>query len=416
MKILYNLGILLYSLVARLIAPFNTKAKLWVNGRKNWEVLLKEAIDNDKVRIWIHCASLGEFEQGRTLIETIKQIRPEYSILLTFFSPSGYEIRKNYKVADHVCYLPSDTPRNARKFILITNPAAVIFVKYEFWYNYISIIHRNGIPFYLVSAIFRPDHHFFRWYGYFFRSLLLRFTHIFVQDTGSAELLNAKGINNVTVSGDTRFDRVIQIAESAKQIHDIETFRGKEKVLIAGSSWKPDEEIIAKYINASPEKLKWIFAPHEIDSANLDRLEKLFKTSVIRLSEFTPSKAHTRVLIIDSIGILSSAYRYGYIAVIGGGFGKGIHNILEAASWGIPVIFGPNYKKFREAVDLIDLDAAKCFHSYEEFSNVVNEWFSDDRAYELAARQAVDYVTGNSGATDKILKIIMLKDINNPFS
>jgi 3-deoxy-D-manno-octulosonic-acid transferase len=416
MKYLYNLGILIYVLVTRLLSPFNSKARLWTTGRKGWELLLTEKVNHDDTNIWIHCASLGEFEQGRPLIEAIKKIKPEYRIVLTFFSPSGYEIRKNYSYADYVCYLPADTPGNARKFIHLVNPAAVIFVKYEFWDNYTLLLKRSEVPLYLISGIFRKEQHFFKWYGSFFRKMLFRFSHFFVQDIQSRDLLKGIGIENVTVAGDTRFDRVVQIAGSAKNIPQIELFRGGEKLFLSGSSWHQDEEIISRYINLYPERMKWVFAPHEIDKANVDRLEKLFTTRVARFSEFTEESAETRVLIIDNIGMLSSAYRYAYIAEIGGGFGKGIHNILEAACCGIPVIFGPNHKKFREAVELINLHGASCFNTFEEFSRIIEIWLSDNDKYSDSAENAANYVKTNTGATNRILTKIVLKDINNPFS
>jgi len=276
MKYLYNLGILVYVLLVRLLSPFNSKAKLWTSGRKDWEMRLKEKISRNNINIWIHCASLGEFEQGRPLIEAIKKARPEYRIILTFFSPSGYEIRKNYTTADYVCYLPADTPGNAREFIHLVNPAAVIFVKYEFWYNYTHLLKRSSIPLYLISGIFRKEQHFFKWYGWFFRKMLFRFNHFFVQDLQSMDLLKGIGIEDITVAGDTRFDRVVQIAETAKNIPQIEVFRGGEKLFLAGSSWHQDEEIISRYINQYPDRMKWVFAPHEIDKANIERLEKLF--------------------------------------------------------------------------------------------------------------------------------------------
>jgi 3-deoxy-D-manno-octulosonic-acid transferase len=416
MKYLYNLGILIYVLAARLLSPFNSKARLWTNGRKGWDLLLKGKVSRNNTNIWIHCASLGEFEQGRPLIEAIKKIKPESRIVLTFFSPSGYEIRKNYTYADYVCYLPADTPGNARKFIHLVNPAAVIFVKYEFWDNYTLLLKRSRIPLYLISGIFRKEQHFFKWYGGFFRKILFRFSHLFVQDIESMNLLKGIGIENITMAGDTRFDRVVQIADSAKNIPQIELFRGKEKLFLVGSSWNQDEEIISRYINLYPDSMKWILAPHEIDKANVDRLEKLFITRVVRFSEFTEKSEEARVLIIDNIGMLSSAYRYAYIAAIGGGFGKGIHNVLEAACWGIPVVFGPNHKKFREAVELISLDGARCFNTFEDFSRIIDSWLSDRDNYLKSARNAAKYVKENTGATNKILNKISLKDINNPFS
>ncbi len=403
-------------MTARLLSPFNSKARLWTKGRKSWESIVREKVSRNSINIWIHCASLGEFEQGRPLIEEIKRIRPEYKIVLTFFSPSGYEIRMNYNNADCVCYLPADTQPNAVKFISIVNPAIVFFVKYEFWNNFTSVVEKKRIPMYLISGIFRADQHFFKWYGGFFRKILFRFSHIFVQDRNSMDLLTGVGIKNVSVAGDTRFDRVIQIADSAKSIQQIDLFKGSEKLFVTGSSWRQDEEIIARYINAHPDNMKWIFAPHEIDNANIDRLEKLFVTSTIRFSDFTEKSAGARVLIIDNIGMLSSVYRYAYIAAVGGGFGKGIHNILEAVCWGIPVVFGPNHKKFREAVELINLKGARCFSTFEEFSVIIDNWLSDQEDYLKSAEIAGNFVKENAGATDKILTKITFKDINNTFS
>ena len=396
MKIFYNLGILIYVLTASLLSPFNSKARLWTRGRKGWEAALRKKITPGNTNIWIHCASLGEFEQGRPLIEAIKKANPEYKIVLTFFSPSGYEVRKNYNVADHVCYLPADTPWNARKFISLINPAAVIFVKYEFWDNYTSVLERNGIPLYLISGIFRENQHFFRWYGGFFRKILFRFRYIFVQDNKSMDLLKKIGLKNVAVAGDTRFDRVAEIADSAKSIPQIERFKGEEKLFLAGSSWRQDEEIIARYINMNPKRMKWVLAPHEIDRPNIDRLEKLFTCEVARFSGFSDKSADARVLIIDNIGMLSSAYRYASIAEIGGGFGKGIHNVLEAACWGIPVLFGPNHKKFREAVELLSLDGAKSFSGFEEFSEIIDNWLSDKNEYLKISRKCLHIMSGRT--------------------
>lgn len=407
MRLLYNAGIFLYSAIAWIITPFNRKARAWVNGRKNWYDSLKGKIVAGEKYIWIHCASLGEFEQGRPVIESIKKERPANRILLTFFSPSGYEIRKNYPLADIICYLPYDTPRNAEKFISLVNPAIAIFVKYEFWDNFISGLNRKRIPLYLISGIFRKEQLFFRWYGGFFRKILGRFTSIFVQDQESLDLLKAIGIINVSVAGDTRFDRVAEIAGQTKEIPQMVRFRGSEKLFLAGSSWKPDEEIIAKYINSYPGIMKWVFAPHEIDNENIERLEKLFTVKSVRFTEFTDNSADARVMIMDNIGMLSSAYRYASIAAVGGGFGKGIHNILEPACWSIPVLFGPHYGKFREAVDLIAMEGAKSFNDYDDFEEILNLWISDETQYRKAATRAGDYVNKNRGATDLIMKEIV---------
>jgi 3-deoxy-D-manno-octulosonic-acid transferase len=406
MKVLYNIGIQIFSLFAYLIAPFNSKASLWVRGRKNWDRNISKKIRPGDRTIWMHCASLGEFEQGRPVIEAIKKEMPEFKIILTFFSPSGYEIRKNYEMADCISYLPSDTPGNAAKFIGLVRPEKVIFVKYEFWNNYISELYRNKIPLYLISGIFRQGQHFFKWYGAFFRAMLGKFERIFVQDQNSLELLASIGIEQVTLAGDTRFDRVVQIAGTARKIYQIEQFRGNEKLFLAGSSWKQDEEIIAEYINMFPHKMKWVFAPHEIDKANIDRLEKLLKVKCVRFSESGKVEDEARVMIMDNIGMLSSAYSYAYIAAIGGGFGKGIHNILEPACWGIPVVFGPNFEKFREAVDLKNRGGAETFSTQDEFRKILDLWLSDEKCYRSCAEEAAKYVKENTGATGIIIKEI----------
>jgi 3-deoxy-D-manno-octulosonic-acid transferase len=407
MRILYNIGIKIYIFAAYCASCFNKKALLWIKGQKNWEERLKgKLIKGDKI-IWIHCASLGEFEQGRPVIEAIKKADAGVKIVLTFFSPSGYEIRKDYPFADCVCYLPMDTPSNARKFVGMLNPRFVIFVKYEFWNNYISEIHKRNISLFLISAIFRPEQHFFKWYGVFFRNMLYKFKKIFVQDERSIGLLENIGIRDAILAGDTRFDRVVQIAGNAREISQLEHFRGEEKLFLAGSSWKPDEEIITGYINKSPDKMKWVFAPHEIDEPNISRLEKLINVKHVRFSEYNESHADARVLIIDNIGMLSSAYKYAYMAAIGGGFGKGIHNVLEAACWGIPVMFGPRYEKFREAVELIKENGAKTFSSSEDFSSIVDKWLLDTHYYSQSADAAGKYISKNTGATYIILGEIL---------
>jgi 3-deoxy-D-manno-octulosonic-acid transferase len=412
MGILYNIAIFVYNALIWIVSPFNSKASLLLKGRKNWEEKIGEKIKSGSKVVWIHCASLGEFEQGRPVLEAIKAEYPDVKIVLTFFSPSGYEVRKNYKSADFIGYLPGDTPRNAEKFIKIINPALVIFVKYEFWNNYISALYKKKIPLFLVSAIFRKEQHFFKWYGSFFRKMLLKFERIFVQNSDSIELLKSIGINDAILAGDTRFDRVVQIAEAAKEIMVLEKFRGDERLFLAGSSWWQDEEIITKYINNCPGTMKWVFAPHEIDIQNIERLEKLLSVKHVRFSEFSDSSADSRVLIIDNIGMLSSAYKYAYVAAIGGGFGKGIHNILEAACWGIPVMFGPKYEKFKEAIDLINEKGAMTYDSLETFSEILNKWLEDRDFYLKSVKTAGNYITKNTGATSIIMQEIRQKDIN----
>ncbi|MGQ9620121.1 MAG: 3-deoxy-D-manno-octulosonic acid transferase [Bacteroidales bacterium] len=412
MNFIYSLIIRIYTCVIYIASLFNSKARLWIEGRRRWQLKLASGTMDFKKTIWIHCASLGEFEQGRPLIEKIKKEMPDFRILLSFFSPSGYEIRKNYPLADYICYLPADTPENSRLFIETVNPEIALFIKYEFWNNYISELHRKDIPVYLVSGIFRKNQYFFKWYGRYFLGILKKFQHIFLQDEESSILLHRAGIENYTVTGDTRFDRVAKIAGSSKRIPVIEKFINGEKVLLAGSSWQKDEEIIADYINNYPARMKWIFAPHEPEQSNIERIERLFKTECVRFSQFSDKKISARVLIIDCIGLLSSAYRYAYIAEVGGGFGKGIHNILEPACWGVPVLFGPNYGKFREAISLINTKGAFCFNNYKEFETILDELISNSALYESASKTALKYITENTGATKKIFKMIFGEDIN----
>jgi len=403
MKFLYNAGIYLFIISAYLLSPFIKRARQWRDGTRDWTGRISGKLQGRGKRIWVHCASLGEFEQGRPLIEAIKKKDPDSVIILTFFSPSGYEIRKNYGVADAVCYLPPDTPGNTRKFIDLVKPDMAVFIKYEFWYNYIRQLKLSGIALYLVSGIFRSDQHFFRWYGGFFRNILKGFTWFFVQDKGSADLLKEAGFGNVTVAGDTRFDRVLELAANAKDIRELEVFCKGEKMLLAGSSWSGDEEILSRYINANPGLYKWVFAPHEISEANIRRLEGLLRVKSVRFSRLTEQDTEARVLIIDNIGMLSSAYRYASVAVVGGGFGKGIHNILEPACWGIPVLFGPNHVKFREAYGMIEAGAAWSFSCYEEFKILLESLSGNQDLYEKSARSAASYVADNAGATGIVM-------------
>jgi 3-deoxy-D-manno-octulosonic-acid transferase len=412
MRAVYTIIIILYTSLIRLVSPFNRKAYLWTEGRKGWKNRLKENFSEGDSTIWIHCASLGEFEQGRPLIERIKELSPGKKILVTFFSPSGYEIRKNSPFADYVSYLPADTPGNAAAFIEIVRPQLVLFIKYEFWANFLTEIRSRGIPLYLVSGIFRPGQHFFRWYGSYFRKLLDMFTFIYVQDSVSADMIKSIGIDKVSASGDTRFDRVARIAATAEPIPLLASFAGDEKVFIAGSSWPQDEEIIAEYINRNPLKMKWIFAPHEINEAGIIKLQELLEPKSIRYSDASANLREARVLIIDNIGKLSSAYRYAYISAVGGGFGKGIHNILEPACWKIPVLFGPNHLKFREAVELRKQGAAFSFRNKDEFNDIMTELIENKSLYQKASEVAGNYIGENIGATEKIVSSILRKDIN----
>jgi 3-deoxy-D-manno-octulosonic-acid transferase len=406
MTIVYQLGIFFYGLIIRVFALFNAKAKQFVNGRKNWERTLENKIDPEGSYLWFHCASLGEFEQGRPVIEEIKNRFPQYKIALTFFSPSGYEIRKNYEQADIVMYLPLDTKQNARKFINLLNPGKAFFVKYEYWYNYIFVLNAHNIPLYLISGIFRENQQFFKntpW-GKWYRKMLLGFKHIFIQNEKSTELLRNIGITNFTIAGDTRFDRVAAIAKSAKQFKNVEKFTANRLTVIAGSTWKPDEELLTAFINSS-SNIKFIIAPHEVNSANINRIHQLLKKPAISFSKVQNSNLDNYdVLIIDSVGILSSLYQYGNIAYIGGGFGVGIHNILEAATFKLPIIFGPNYQKFKEAVDLVEQKGAFSIQNSTELNSALNQLLLDETTLKKSAEICKKYVEKNVGSTKFIIK------------
>lgn len=422
MQIIYNIAIYLYLFGIRIFSLFNPKAKLWISGRRNLFENLKSQIPSHHSQIiWFHCASLGEFEQARPLIEKIKEQQPSFKILLTFFSPSGYEIRKNYAGADYIYYLPMDTPANVRKFVDIVKPSLVFFVKYEFWFNYLNELRRRNIPTYLVSGIFRENHYFFTSTSKWFQKQLKCFTHFYLQNEKSEELLNGIGYKNTTVTGDTRFDRVFDIAKNVKSFPLIEQFKQNNPVFICGSTWKEDEAIIADYVlryfdrlstggaqdDKSITKFKLIIAPHEIDEAHINSLLLQFSNSQILLySKANADNVKTAdILIIDNIGMLSSLYQYGTVAYIGGGFGKGIHNILEAATFGLPVIFGSNYHKFNEAIELIHIGGAFSINNYQEFERTMN-LLDDKMVLQTASHIAKYYVQSRVGATDEILNSI----------
>lgn len=401
---LYNIGIYLYLLGVKLAALFSSKPAKMVKGHREVFGLLRDKIDRDARYIWFHAASLGEFEQGRPLIERIRKDHPEYKILQTFFSPSGYEVRKDYGGADIVCYLPFDTPRNVRRFIELARPCMAFFIKYEFWQNYLNELSRKGIPVYSVSSIFRPDQIFFRRYGKEYRKVLKTFTRLFVQDETSKKLLAGIGVEDVTVVGDTRFDRVLDICAAAKQLPLVRTFKGDALTFVAGSSWEPDEEIFIKYFNAHPG-MKLIIAPHVVDDSHLKSILSKLQRPCVRYTEATEENVRQAdCLIIDCYGLLSSIYRYGEIAYVGGGFGVGIHNVLEAAVYGIPVIFGPNNKKFREAQHLLLEKGGFEITSSEDFTRLMDAFLADSAYLERSGRAAGDYVKNNSGALEKIIQ------------
>lgn len=404
---LYNFGLILYVWIIRLVAPRHEKARLWIEGRKDLFRRMREAIGVQDRVLWIHVASLGEFEQGRPIIEQIRKEHPEFKILLTFFSPSGYEIRKNYKGADYIFYLPIDTPRNARRFLDAAHPEIAIFVKYEYWLNLLAEMRRRKIRTYIVSSIFRPNSIFFRFYGGMWRQALETFDVLFVQNEESKTLLSGIGFDNVTIAGDTRFDRVAQIAKAAKQIAIVESFKGEKRVFVAGSTWGPDEEILIRLINENPD-IKFIIAPHEMDEGRIAHLIAEIHGGTLRYTECTTRTGYgsRQVLIIDTVGLLASVYRYATWSYIGGGFGVGIHNTLEAATFGLPVAFGPNYQKFKEARDLVTLGAAQSIQNYEE----LRDWFIPLRDNENHLKQtshiAKDYTTKHQGATDIIVRTV----------
>lgn len=412
---MYSILIHFYAFIVALISPFHRKARLMRWGQWKTNRILREKIDRNAKYIWFHASSLGEFEQGRPVMEKIKQEHPDYKILLTFFSPSGYEVRKNYNGADVICYLPFDTPFRVKKFLRLANPVMAVFIKYEFWGNYLHELKKRGIPVYIISAIFRPDQLFFQWFGAPYRKMLYNFTHLFVQDERSKELLAEFDIRNVTVCGDTRFDRVLDICRQARELPNVERFVKNEKgeqvqTLIAGSSWPQDEDIFIPYFNKHPE-LKLIIAPHEIHQEHLTYIESLLKRPSVRLSEVLQDNHLLEgkdCLIVDSFGMLSSIYRYGTIAYIGGGFGAGIHNTLEATVYGIPVLFGPRYQKFKEARDLIKVGGGFSISSKEEFTDKMDELLTNQQTLATAGKSAGNFVCGNAGATEQILKEVSL--------
>lgn len=399
---LYNFSIFIYGLLIKLVALFNVKAKLFINGRKRIFELIASKISETENPVWFHFASLGEFEQGRPVLEKIKSIKPKEKIVVTFFSPSGYEIRKNYALADGIFYLPIDTPSNAKKFIALIKPKMAIFTKYEFWPNYFKTLSKNNIPLYIISGIFRPNQIFFKWYGGFYRNVLKCVTHFFVQNEESLRLLKSIGVDNVDISGDTRFDRVYENALQPKELPIIKQFCGDNPVLIAGSTWPDDEKLLVDLAAKYPD-WKIIIAPHEIHASHIEEIERLFPES-IKFSDLETPNANRQMqtLIIDNIGMLSSLYQYGKIAYIGGGFGVGIHNTLEAAAFGLPVIFGPNYDKFQEAKDLINIGAAKSISNAEELITAF-EYFNQNESGAIARA----YVAEKKGAREIIIAKIL---------
>ena len=426
---IYNLIIYLYLLGVAIYSCFNEKVRKMWRGERDAFRILKEKVDPEAKYVWFHAASLGEFEQGRPLMEQLRKDHPEYKILLTFFSPSGYEVRKNYEGADIITYLPLDTITNARRFLRLIRPVMAFFIKYEFWYNYLHILKHRNVPVYSVSSIFRPDQVFFKWYGRQYGRVLNCFTHFFVQNEISKELLGKIGINSVSIVGDTRFDRVLQIKEAAKQLPLVEAFLMKQgdgsfvtshgvtkepsPCFIAGSSWPPDEEIFIKYFNQHKD-WKLIIAPHVIGEDHLKQIEKLLEgRRVIRYSEYSDNSENSdqlqnaEVLIVNCFGLLSSIYHYGDIAYVGGGFGVGIHNLLEAAVWDVPVFFGPNNERFQEAQELKKSGGFE-ITCYEDFERQMDRFLADEDYLKAQGQLAGHFVKGQAGATQEVLSSITL--------
>lgn len=460
---MYNIAIYIYLIGVAIGSLFNKKIKKMWRGEREAVDLLKEKVDPTAKYVWFHAASLGEFEQGRPLIEQLRATHPEYKILLTFFSPSGYEVRKNYEGADIVCYLPLDTIRNARRFLRAVHPVMAFFIKYEFWYNYLHILRHRGVPVYSVSSNFRPGQVFFKWYGRNYAKVLHCITHFFVQNEVSLQLLKGIGIDEATVVGDTRFDRVLQIKEQAKELPIVEAFKGINgkgdackddlsedackddlsedackydlsedackddlsedackddlsengckgcKVFVAGSSWQPDEDIFIRFFNDHPD-WKLIIAPHVIGEDHLAYILDKLQMKAVRYTQATEqSAAEARCLIIDCFGLLSTIYRYGEIAYVGGGFGVGIHNVPEAAVWGVPVLFGPNNKRFQEAQDLLACKGSFEVTDYDSFNTIISRLISDDKFRHQCGEASANYVKSRSGATDIIMKSVVEK-------
>lgn len=403
---MYNLFIYLYLLGVAIYSRFNEKVRKMWRGERDAFRVLREKVDPNARYVWFHAASLGEFEQGRPLMEQLRREHPDIKILLTFFSPSGYEVRKNYEGADIVCYLPLDTLSNARRFLGLVHLEKAFIIKYEFWYNYLHILKHRGVPVYSVSSIFREGQVFFRWYGRQYGRVLKCFTHFYVQNELSRQLLGRLNLTNVTVTGDTRFDRVLQIKEQAKVLPVVENMTKGHKVFIAGSSWQPDEEIFIRYFREHPD-WRLVIAPHVIDEDHLSQIEKMLEErKVVRYTEASEHPELTEnsdVLIINCFGLLSSIYRYATVTYVGGGFGVSIHNTLEAAVWGKPVVFGPENKKFQEAQGLKLCGGGLEITGYEDFERLMDRLDSDADYLTTSGRQAADYVSRQSGATRKIL-------------
>lgn len=408
MRFFYTTAIYLYYWVIYIASPFNPKAKAWKEGRKNWVTRLKKQLKNIENPVIIHCASLGEYEQGRVLIEKIKKEEPSTSVVLTFFSPSGYEVKKNDPIADLVTYIPLDTPKQMKLFLEILSPKSVLFIKYEYWYNLMHQLTKRKIPFYYISAIYRPEQVFFKWYGFWFVKQLRKCSHFFVQDPQSKQLLQSLNITQVSVTGDTRFDRVYQISQSVAFLPYMEQFKSTYRLMVGGSTWPQDEQLLLAWFKKYKEDYKLVIAPHEANPERIEAIATLINEfKVVRYTEHQEVDLDSaEVLIVDTIGQLSKIYRYADFAFIGGAFGSGLHNILEAAVFGVPLFFGPKYHKFKEARDLIALQGATSISGTESFLEQFQIIDQDPEEYRKRSRICSAYVTASKGAADQIYQFI----------
>jgi len=409
MLFLYNLVVSIAGFFLKIVALFSPKIKLFIEGRKNVFTILEEKIKPTDKTIWFHSASLGEYEQGLPVIEKIKEKYPSHKIIVTFFSPSGYEVRKNNNVADVTIYLPLDTKRNAKKFLKLAHPELAFFIKYEFWLNYLKELENNKIPTYLISGIFRDNQMFFKWYGGFYRKALKAFTYFFVQNEKSKEKIEAIGFKNVLVSGDTRFDRVAAILERDNTVDFIEKFKNNSPIIVIGSSWPKDETLLAEYINQAPSNVKFIIAPHNIKQEQIFNLKSQITKPTVLFSEKDNKDLSTYdVFIIDTVGLLTKIYSYGTIAYVGGGFGNpGIHNILEPATFGIPIIIGPNYVNFAEAVELVKIGGCIVISDASELKQNFDRLLLDEKYLKEKSQICKSYIQDNKGATESIMKIVL---------
>jgi 3-deoxy-D-manno-octulosonic-acid transferase len=407
MRFFYSLVIQIYALLINLASPFSKKAKLWINGRKNIWSVLEVKCANKKNTVWFHCASLGEFEQGKPVMQKMRQ-ENNVTLLVTFFSPSGFEVIKNDATADIITCLPIDTPKNAKKFIQMVNPQKVFFVKYEFWYNYIYELSNAKIPFYYISAIFRENQYFFKSYGKWFLNLLQKCNCFFVQNENSKKILIQNGFQNVIITGDTRFDRVYEIAQQPYSLDFITLFKNSKKLLVAGSTWKSDEKVLSDLFSKINADYKLVIAPHVIENNHIEQIKKIFCSySTVCLSEFEEkSLLNKQILIIDTIGLLSKIYRYADFSYIGGAFKTGLHNILEAAVFAKPIFFGPHYQKFNEAIELVNNNVAFSITTAKQMAQKIRYFEENPSSYQAVCEISKNYIAQNLGATNKILKII----------